>query len=74
MQFHEFEEENSKFISASQVEEFLKDEAQVFAMFASFKVESKTVMVDMYVVCEFPYVFLDDITDLPPKIEILSSP
>lgn len=49
--FSEFvEEENSKSISASQVEELLKDEAQVFAMFSSLKVESKTTMVDLPVV------------------------
>lgn len=64
------EEEYSKFISASQGEEFLKYEAHVFAMFASLKVESKAEIVYLPVVCEFPDVFLDDITDIPPETEI----
>lgn len=40
--FPEFvEEKNSRFIFVSQVEEFLKDESQVYAMFASLKFKSK---------------------------------
>lgn len=66
MLFPEFvEEEDSKLIYASQVEEFLKDEVQVFVMFSSLKVQSKTTMVDLPVVCEFPNVFPNEITDLP---------
>lgn len=55
--FHDFvEEEDLNFIFAKQVEEILKDEAQVFAMFASLKVEIQATMVDLFVVCEFLYV------------------
>lgn len=64
LQFPDFKKEDSKFISASKVEEFLKDEAQGFAMFVSLKFKCKETMVDLPVVCEFSYVFPDDITDL----------
>lgn len=68
MLFPEFvEEEDSKFISASQMKEYLKDKDQVCAIFASLKVESEAAMVDIFVVCEFPYVFPDEITGLPPE-------
>lgn len=63
-------EDDSKFISTSQVVEFLKNEAQMFAMFDSLKVESKTTMIDIPVVCEFLDVFPDDIIDLPLEQEI----
>lgn len=57
--FHELnEEEDLRFIFANQVEELLKYEAQVFAMFASLKVETKIVIVDLSVVCKFSNVFL----------------
>lgn len=48
------------------MEEFLKDEAQVFVMFSSWQVRSKTSMVDLPVVKEFP----NDITDLPLEREV----
>lgn len=46
------------------------DEAQVFTMFASLKVEYKAETVDLPVVCEFPNVIPDDITDFPPDNEV----
>lgn len=61
------EEKNPQFIFASQMEEFLKEEAQVFAMFAFLQVNSKEVLDDLPVVCEFQNVFLDDIIDLPSE-------
>lgn len=67
MLFPEFEEEEgSRFISANQVEKFLKDESQVFYMFSSLKVETEAVIVDLPVVCKFYDVFPYDISDLPP--------
>lgn len=62
------EEEDSRFISANQVEEFLKDE--VFAIFASLKVKIKDEIVDLPVVHEFSDVFLDDISNFPPEREV----
>ncbi|XP_050918858.1 uncharacterized protein LOC127136323 [Lathyrus oleraceus] len=69
--FPEFEESiDSRFISTSQVKEFLKDEAQVFTMFSSLQVGSKASMVDLPMICEFLEVFPYDITDLPPEREV----
>lgn len=62
-------EESSQFNSARQVEEFMKDEAQVFAMFASMQIEGKTTLEDLPIICEFQDVFHDDITELPPERE-----
>ncbi|XP_050916421.1 uncharacterized protein LOC127131547 [Lathyrus oleraceus] len=63
------DEQKARFISASQLEELLKDEAKVFAMFSSLSVESQIVVEGLPVVCEFPEVFLDDISKLPPERE-----
>lgn len=45
----------------------MKDEAQVFAMFASLKVETKAEIANLLVVSEFSDMFPDDVNDLPPK-------
>ena len=39
-------------------------------MFASLKVESKAVMVDLPIVCEIPDVFTNDIIDLHPERKV----
>lgn len=48
----------------------MKDKTQVFAMSTSLKVEAEVVIANLSVVCEFSYVFLDDISDLPPESEV----
>ncbi|XP_050908820.1 uncharacterized protein LOC127122545 [Lathyrus oleraceus] len=58
------------FISAKQVEEFLIYEAHVFAMFASLGIDSKVVMGEIPIVCDFPEVFPNDISDFPPEREV----
>lgn len=58
------------FLSAKKVEELLENEAQMFAMFASLQVDSEVTSGDLHVVCEFPYVFQDDISDFPPECEV----
>lgn len=52
------------FISAKKVEEFLKDDAQVFVMFSSLRIDSKVALVELPVICNFSKVFPDDISDL----------
>lgn len=52
------------------MEELLKDEAQVFVMFASLKADSKAKINEFSMVCHFLEVFLDDINDLPPEREV----
>ncbi|XP_050876480.1 uncharacterized protein LOC127080192 [Lathyrus oleraceus] len=64
------EEEEVCFISASQLEELLKDEAKVLAMYASLSVESQILVEGLPVICEFPKVFPDDISNLPLEREI----
>lgn len=58
------------FLTASQVESSLSEEAQLFVMFASFKVEKKKRSGDVPIVVEFPDVFPDGITNLPPEREV----
>lgn len=64
------ESKDLRFISANQVEMSLKQDAQVLMMFASLTIESEVAIVNLLIVCEFPYVFLDDIGDLPPDHEV----
>ena len=58
------------FLFAKKVEEFLKEETQVFSLFASLGINSKAVMGELPVVCDFPEVFLDDIICFPPEREV----
>lgn len=70
MLFLEFEEgEDMMFMSANQVKESLKDNARVLMMFASLKAESKAMISDLSVVCDFPEVFPNDISDFLPERE-----
>ncbi|XP_050919082.1 uncharacterized protein LOC127136584 [Lathyrus oleraceus] len=64
------EEEVSKFIFVNQLEGLMKDEAQVFTMVAYLKLETKAIIDELPVVCQFPDVFPDDIINLPPKREV----
>lgn len=58
------------FIFAKQVEEFLKEEARVFSMFSALGIESKVAMGELPVVCDFPEVFPNDISDFPLEHEV----
>ena len=48
----------------------LDGEASVFMMFASLKESSEKGVGDLPVVQEFPEVFSEDITELPPEREV----
>lgn len=62
--FHKSKESNnSRFIFSNQVEMSLKKDDNMFVMFTSLRVESKVVIVDLLIVCEFPDVFPEDIND-----------
>jgi hypothetical protein len=63
-------EEGGKFLTAEQVKKSLDGEAIVFMMFASLKESSEKGVGDLPVVQEFPEVFSDDITELPPEREV----
>jgi hypothetical protein len=63
-------EMDEKFLPAEQVKKSLDGEASVFMMFASSKESSEKGVGELPVVQEFPEVFLDDITELPPEREV----
>ncbi|MCI55067.1 cellular nucleic acid-binding protein, partial [Trifolium medium] len=63
-------EENSQLLSSKEVKESLKEHAEVFAMFASLKLESGVKMEELPVVGEFPDVFPEDVSDVPPEREV----
>ncbi|MCI79155.1 cellular nucleic acid-binding protein, partial [Trifolium medium] len=50
-----------------QVKESMKEHAELFAVFASLKLENEVKVEDLPVVCEFPGVFPGDVSDVPPE-------
>jgi len=64
------DELGGKFLTAEQVKKSLDSEACVLMMFASLKESSEKGVGDLPVVQEFPEVFPDDITELPPEREV----
>ncbi|MCI18420.1 RNA-directed DNA polymerase (Reverse transcriptase), partial [Trifolium medium] len=57
-------------MSSKEVRKSLSVHAEVFAMFASLKLEGRVKMEELPVVCEFPDVFPGDVSDLPPEREV----
>ncbi|MCI58122.1 enzymatic polyprotein, partial [Trifolium medium] len=57
-------------MSGKEVTGALKEHAEVFAMFASLKLESGVKMEELPVVCEFSDVFPGDVSDVPPEREV----
>ena len=57
------------FISANQVVTSLKEDGQVYMILSNLATETKVSMDDLPVVKEFPEVFPEDISGLPPKRE-----
>lgn len=57
-------------MSTEQVDEFVKDEAEVFKILASMKIERKVTINELSVVCDFPKVFPNDIGDLSLECEV----
>ena len=64
------DEVGGKFLTTEQVKKFFDGEASVFMMFASLKESNEKGVGDLPVMQEFPHVFPDDITDLPPTREV----
>jgi len=65
------DEVGGKFLTAKQVKKSLDGEASVFMIFATLKEICEKGVSDFPVVQEFPDVFPDDITDLPPEREVV---
>ncbi|MCI79955.1 enzymatic polyprotein, partial [Trifolium medium] len=57
-------------MSTKQVKESMKEHAELFAVFASLKQESKVKVEELPVVREFPGVFPEDVSDVPPEREV----
>ncbi|MCI93629.1 cellular nucleic acid-binding protein, partial [Trifolium medium] len=53
-------------MNGKDVAESLKEHAEVFMMFASLKLEGGVRMEGLPVVREFPEVFPEDVSDVPP--------
>ncbi|MCI20786.1 cellular nucleic acid-binding protein, partial [Trifolium medium] len=58
-------DEDSRLMSSKEVKESLKEHAEIFARFASLKLEGGVKMEELPVVCEFPDVFPEDVSDVP---------
>ncbi|MCI57303.1 cellular nucleic acid-binding protein, partial [Trifolium medium] len=63
-------EENLQLMSGKDVAESLKEHAEMFMMFATLKLEGGVKMKEVSIVCEFPDVFSEDISDVPPEREV----
>ncbi|XP_058741366.1 uncharacterized protein LOC131613739 [Vicia villosa] len=57
-------------LTTKQVSECLRNETVMFPLFASLQIDRETTSDELSVVYEFPKVFPDDISDLPPKHEV----
>ncbi|MCI66226.1 cellular nucleic acid-binding protein, partial [Trifolium medium] len=53
-------------MNSKEVERSLKERRDMFIMFASLMLKEKSEIDALPVVCEFPDVFPDDVSDLPP--------
>ncbi|MCI38299.1 cellular nucleic acid-binding protein, partial [Trifolium medium] len=61
--------EESQLINTKQVKESVKEHVELFAVFASLKLESEVKVEELPFVCEFPGVFPGDVSDVPPERE-----
>ncbi|MCI96785.1 enzymatic polyprotein, partial [Trifolium medium] len=52
------------------VKESVKENAELFAVFASLILESKVKVEELPVFCEFPDVFPGDVSDVSPEREV----
>ncbi|MCI91728.1 cellular nucleic acid-binding protein, partial [Trifolium medium] len=57
-------------LNTKQVKESVKESAELFAVFASQRLESKVKVEELPVVSEFPDVFPGDVSDVPPEREV----
>ncbi|KAK2452021.1 putative mitochondrial protein [Trifolium repens] len=63
-------EESSLLMSGKDVKESLKENGELFAMFASLKLEGGVEIKELPVVQEFFDVFPEDVSDVPPEREV----
>ena len=70
MSFPEFDASDELFVSAKQVDKFMKDDVEVFMILASIKAKSKAATRELSVVCDFLEVFPDDASNLSQEREV----
>lgn len=58
------------FLSARQVNESVAEGAVMFMLLATLEVKDKLVIGELVVVCDFPYVFPEEVNELPPEREV----
>ncbi|MCI43611.1 cellular nucleic acid-binding protein, partial [Trifolium medium] len=63
-------EEETQLMRTKQVKEFVKESAELFAVFASLKLEGEVKVEELPVVREFPDVFPGDVSDVPSEREV----
>ncbi|XP_050885289.1 uncharacterized protein LOC127088790 [Lathyrus oleraceus] len=68
--FLEPEKEGDLFLSTQQVNESVRDDAEVFMLVASLKLSENGTMGEFPVVRDFPEVFPDEVNDLLPEREV----
>ncbi|XP_050877866.1 uncharacterized protein LOC127081680 [Lathyrus oleraceus] len=64
------EEEEVGFLFTRKLEELLEEEARVFALFVTLSIKSQALVDELQVVRDFPEVFPDDISNVPPEREV----
>lgn len=52
--FNDFDANDELFMSAKQVDEFMKDEVEVFMILATTKAESEATIGELTMTCDFP--------------------
>ncbi|XP_050909266.1 uncharacterized protein LOC127123043 [Lathyrus oleraceus] len=68
--FLEPEKEGDLLLSTQQVNESVRDGVEVFMLVESLKLSENGTMGEFPVVCDFPEVFPDEVSDLPPEHEV----
>ncbi|XP_050914957.1 uncharacterized protein LOC127129891 [Lathyrus oleraceus] len=68
--FLELEKEGDLFLSTQQVNESVRDGAEVFMLVESLNLSENGTMGEFPVVHDFPEVFPDEVSDLPPEHEV----
>jgi hypothetical protein len=63
-------EESSLLMSGKEIKESLKEHGELFAMFASLKLDGGVEIKELPVVQEFSDVFPEDVSDVPPEREV----
>ena len=63
-------EEEDSLLSARHLRQLMQEEAQMFSLMMSLSVENQAIIEELQVVREFPKVFPDEISDVPPEREV----